>query len=81
MGKEKEQTFTDNCQHVAIIDLTQYQETNFERRKVKFNYQILHSIISPQFPRYSNSVIPALVNILQARQTHGLLSPSLVANQ
>ena len=37
MGKDMEQTLTDNCQHVAImIDLTQYQETNFERRKVKF---------------------------------------------
>ena len=51
MGKEIEQTFTDNCQHVAMIDLTQYQETNFEeRRKVTFNYQILHRIISPSFP-------------------------------
>lgn len=82
-GEEKEQTFAYNCQHVTMIDLTQHPETQLNRRRnVAFKNLILNMYqFPPQIPRYSDSVIPALVNILQARQTHGLLSPSLVANQ
>ena len=53
-----------------MIDL----KTNFKgRRKVYFKVFDLSTCINfpHTFPWYSNSVIPALVNILQARQTHG----------
>ena len=48
MGKEIEQTFTDNCQHVAMIDSIQYQETNFEEEE-KLNLTI-RFYISPSLP-------------------------------
>ena len=33
MGEKKEQTFAYNCQHVTMIDLTQYQETQLDKRR------------------------------------------------
>ena len=53
MGKQKEQTFTYNCQHVGMIDSTQCQETNFEeRRKVTFiGFYFTHVYqFPPSFP-------------------------------
>ena len=73
---------------LITVNMWQWLTQLSAKRKILKKEEKLHltirfyiESISPQFPRYSNSVIPALVNILQARQTHGLLSPSLVANQ